>query len=116
MTEASAKIVLDSISPAGYRLTTFEVVFWRPVLAEVNTHRAFSRNSASSRAIPVKKTLDRIRNDLAYPVIWASEQPGMQGGEEIEQVAMARDIWKQASHQMIKAAEMLVGLGVHKSI
>jgi hypothetical protein len=54
----------------------------RFVLAEMNTHRAFSRNSASSRAIPVQKIIDRVTNDPAWPVVWPKEQAGMQGGEE----------------------------------
>lgn len=49
-----AKILADSLSPDGVRLTTFKVTFPRIVLAEFNTHRMFSRNSASSRAIPIK--------------------------------------------------------------
>jgi len=52
----------------------------RFVLAEFNTHRAFSRNSASSRAIPVEKQLSRLSGDPAWPIEWPSEQPGMQGG------------------------------------
>jgi thymidylate synthase ThyX len=59
-------VIADSISPYGHRLTTFEVVMHRFVLAEFNTHRVFSRNSASSRAIPLAKQLDRVLNDPAY--------------------------------------------------
>ena len=54
-----AKIICDSVSRDGVRLTTFEATFPRYIQAEVNTHRMFSRNSASSRAIPVKKMLER---------------------------------------------------------
>ena len=55
-----AKVLADSISPAGHRLTTLEATFPRFVLAEFNTHRVFSRNSASSRAIPIAKQLRRV--------------------------------------------------------
>lgn len=78
-----ARVILDSISPQGDRLTTVEVRFHRFVLSEFNTHRMFSRNSASSRAIPVEKQLARLEEDPAWPVAWASEQPGMQGGTEL---------------------------------
>lgn len=81
--EPSAKVIADSISPDGIRLTTLEVVMHRFVLAEFNTHRVFSRNSASSRAIPVDKQLRRVQEDPAWPVLWAAEQPGMQGGAEL---------------------------------
>lgn len=81
----SARIVLDSISPLGVRLTTFEVRFHRFILPEFNTHRVFSRSGASSRAIPLRRkdrrgTLDRVVDDPAWPVEWLSEQPGMQPG------------------------------------
>ena len=55
----------------------------RFVLAEFNTHRAFSRNSASSRAIPVENRLKAFIQDPAWPVAWPREQPGMQGGSEL---------------------------------
>lgn len=60
-----------------------EVTFHRFVLAEFNTHRIMSRNSASSRAIPVEKTLRRVTENPAWPLKWPAEQPGMQGGSEL---------------------------------
>lgn len=83
MTAPSAEILEDSVSPSGDRLTTFLVTFHRFVLAEVNTHRVFSRNSASSRAIPVEKRISMVLNDPADPVVWPCEQPGMQGGNDL---------------------------------
>ena len=64
-------------------MTTMEITFHRTVLAEFNTHRMFSRNSASSRAIPVEKMLTRAVANPAWPLTWRSEQPGMQGGDEL---------------------------------
>lgn len=84
MTEPSARILLDSISPSGHRLTTMEVTMHRFVLAEFNTHRVFSRNSASSRAIPVAKQLERFTADPARFVSWNHDLPGMQGGIPLE--------------------------------
>jgi len=49
---STAFILADSISPAGHRLTTFEIQLPKVLLAEYNTHRALSRNFSSSRAIP----------------------------------------------------------------
>ena len=80
---SSAKIIADSISPTGVRITTMEAVMHRFVLAEFNTHRVFSRNSASSRAIPVEKQLEKVIDDPAFPVRWPCEQPGMQGGDDL---------------------------------
>ncbi len=113
---AEARVLLDSRAPNGARLTTMECKFHRFVLAEFNTHRMLSRNSASSRAIPVKKQLQRIKDDLAYPVKWPAEQPGMQGGDEIAKIQAARDVWLSASHAAVEHAIELVDLGVHKSV
>lgn len=84
MTKASARVIADSITEDGHRLTTFEATCWRPVLAEQNTHRMMSRNSASSRAIPVGKQLERFDDELAVPLVWPKEQKGMQGGSDLE--------------------------------
>ena len=84
------KILADSISPAGHRLTTFEATFPRFILAEFNTHRVFSRNSASSRAIPVWKQLRRVLEDPYIPMEFGSNQPGMQAGPPLEGEALAQ--------------------------
>lgn len=79
-----AEVIKDSISHTGERLTTVEVNLHRFVLAELNTHRVFSRNSASSRAIPVKKQLKAVTSEPALFHKWTSEQPGMSGGTELQ--------------------------------
>lgn len=113
-----AKIIADSVSPNGDRLTTFEVRFHRFVLAEFNTHRVFSRNSASSRAIPVAKQIQRLYDDPAFPVSWPAEQSGMQGGVELDGsiAANAEQVWSDARDEAISTAENLRGKGVHKSV
>jgi thymidylate synthase ThyX len=79
-----AKVLADSLSPAGYRLTTLEATFPRFVLAEFNTHRVFSRNSASSRAIPIAKQLRRVLEQPYVPIEFGSNQPGMQAGPALD--------------------------------
>lgn len=114
--DGEAKVLADSISPRGKRLTTLEVTFPRYVLAEFNTHRMLSRNSASSRAIPVSKQLERIMNDPFIGRHWGSNQPGMQASAELE--GEARDeaikIWVDASKYMANAAQKLIALNLHK--
>lgn len=114
----SARIIADSISAAGHRLTTVEVKLHRYVLAEINTHRQFSRSSASSRAIPVRKTLERILDEPAVPLVWATEQKGMRGGPPLDPMAAleARTLWLAARDTAIAHAHALTTLGVHKSI
>lgn len=107
MSGPSAKIILDSVNTYGDRLTTMEVVCHRFVLAEFNTHRRFSRNSASSRAIPVKKRLNELWEFPADPVEWPSEKPGMQGGEPLigRDLADAEELWTDCRQNVLEAVE-----------
>lgn len=76
-----AKIVADSITEQGYRLTTMEVVMPRYILAEFNTHRMLSKNSASSRAIPFSKMVKNVQDSPFVPYAWQKDHKGMQGNE-----------------------------------
>lgn len=118
MTAPSAKVVADSVSPAGDRLTTFEVTMHRWELPSLNTHRVLSRNSASSRAIPVAKQLARVIEDPAMPIEWGSNQPGMQAGEALSEAdaAAAGWDWLEARDHMVRIARRLADRGVHKQI
>ena len=78
-----ARVVADSVNKKGVRLTTVEAVFNRYILSELNTHRDFSRNSASSRAIPVKKVLSQVLRNPAEPISWGKNVAGMQAGAEL---------------------------------
>ena len=100
-------ILADSISEAGYRVTTMRVRFHRFVLAEFNTHRVFSRNSASSRAIPLKKQLEMLFKGHAIPISWPAEQPGMQGGSELTDVdlALAKGLWETGFRSAVAVVE-----------
>ncbi len=113
-----AKIVLDSISPEGVRLTTFELKYPRFILAEFNTHRVFSRNSASSRAIPVKKMIKDVINDPVIPVFWGKNQAGMQAKEELtgRELSFAQFLWKTSRYPACVVAYLLNKVGLHKQI
>ena len=76
-----AKVIADSKSPQGKRLTTMVVTFPRFILAELNTHRMFSRNSASSRAIPFEKMVKSVQENPFIPIAWQKDHKGMQGTE-----------------------------------
>jgi hypothetical protein len=80
----SAKIICDSLSPQGKRLTTMQITFPRIILAETNTHRLFSRNSASSRAIPFSKMLKSVINNPFIPIAVQTHHSGMQGTEYLD--------------------------------
>jgi Thymidylate synthase complementing protein len=113
-----AKIILDSIGPNDARLTTFELTYPRMVHAELLTHRVFSRNSASSRAIPTEKLLARIEADPVMPVWWGKNQSGMQAREELigEDLVRAQDRWRAAVLSGVWHARRLGETGFHKQI
>ncbi len=107
----SARVVADSVSHGGDRLTTLEVEFPRMVLAEFNTHRVFSRNSASSRAIPVPRQLARVMNDPFVPEYWGANQPGMQAEREIPVVERerAKELWLHQRDMAVMATCAMMG-------
>jgi len=113
-----AEIVADSIGPHNKRLTTFVIEYPRFILAEINTHRALSRNTSSSRAIPVNKMIQSIRDNPAQPVFWGANQAGMQASAELEgkELTCAKDIWIEAMHDNLDHAEELRSVGLHKQI
>jgi thymidylate synthase ThyX len=113
-----AKIVLDSIAPNQVRLTTLEVTMPRFLLAQLNTHRAFSRNAASSRAIPTRKMLERIRQEPFVPEEWGTNQQGMQAGPNLagESAGEARKAWLACRDEVIRWVERLHELGIHKQL
>lgn len=114
----AAKVLRDSVSPDGVRLTTMEVTFPRIVLAEFNTHRVFSRNSASSRAIPVEKMLNKVIDDPFIPIYWGKNQKGMQAEQELteEEQKTAEEAWLIARSHAVADAARLFSLGIHKQI
>lgn len=136
------KIVADSISGAAKRITTFQLKYWRAIHAEAKTHRQvskngeeyetiiltqddslmsdpnLSRNASSSRAIPVQKMIDQVRNDPAGPVFWGANQAGMQARTELgeREIQHAKLQWLRAAEDMCKRAENLMAIGAHKQI
>lgn len=114
----SAEVIADSISPWGQRLTTIQATFPRQILAEINTHRSHSRNSASSRAVPVRRMVEQVKTDPFIPLRWQSAQAGMQGGDEVDSDCQpsALAAWLHARDAAVLSAEHLLGLGVHKTM
>lgn len=114
----SARVIADSVNPAGKRLTTYECTFNRWILAELNTHRMLSRNSASSRAIPVKRIMRQVWADPAYPVSVGSNRPGMQAGAELTgwRRGWALRLFRWARIPALLVVWLLSRLGLHKQV
>lgn len=113
-----AVVICDSVSPKGVRLTSLEVTFPRIILAEVNTHRVFSRNSASSRAIPAKKMWRMCRDNPYFPAHWGENQPGMSAHSELTGVRLllAKVGWFMAWSYALFAARICILAGLHKQM
>lgn len=118
MTNIRASIIADSVSESGNRLTTFEISYPRYILAEVNTHRMLSKNSASSRAIPLARMLDNVTANPVIPIEWQDNLPGMQGKAitEYDRIEFLNDLWIKTLKKNVKKVEKFDELGVHKQL
>lgn len=111
------KIVADSLNEKN-RLTTFELIYPRYIHAQMLTHRVFSRNTASSRAIPTSKLIEAVQKNPVIPKEWGANQSGMQSYKTIgiEEMREADSLWMGALHNAVETAKKLSSLGVHKQI
>lgn len=85
---------------------------------EIMTHRIFSRNAASSRAIPVEKTIEAIRTNPFIPFHWGKNQSGMQAYLVLneEEEVLCREDWIKAGQAALDAAHRMSRAGLHKQI
>ncbi len=114
----SATVLADSIAPCGKRLTTMEWTYPRAIHSEIMTHRMLSKNSASSRAIPVEKLIQRVLDHPWIPDYIGANQKGMQAGAELDEVArgFAVGTWLHARDEAVSHARRMVEIGVHKQV
>jgi hypothetical protein len=124
----SAKILTDSLSPEGKRLTTMELRYPRFFHAEFMTHRVFSRNASSSRAIPVERLILDCLEDTAIPSHWGKNEPGMQAREEHDapvwidngsgscSEGTPQEAWNAARDAAVAHARAFAAAGYHKQI
>lgn len=125
-----AKVIADSINGDGKRITTLQLVYPRFIHAEFMTHRVFSRNASSSRAIPVEKMIKQVRDNPAMPIHWGKNQPGMQAHEEHEALVSglrdkygnpfyamtAKEAWSEAAERAADIAQAMSDAGYHKQV
>jgi len=123
----SATIIADSVAPSGARITTIELEYPRFIHAEFMTHRMFSRNAASSRAIPVAKAIELVQTNTAMPIHWGKNQPGMSAKEECEEPVMLsytvyplphtpQQAWEWARNDAIRTSRAFMEAGYHKQL
>lgn len=110
----SAKVIADSIGNHGIRITSFELEFPRIILAEFNTHRMFSRNAASTRAVPLSKQLEYLSKDFFKPTPFTKNKPGMASNEAAEKQSEASSFWNCAMESAKTAVSALNDIGISK--
>lgn len=113
-----AEIIADSVSEADVRITTFLLTYPRFIHSELMTHRVFSRNSASSRAIPIKKMLESIVETPALPIFWGKHQRGMQSDEQVTgwRLRAVKFMWFIHRWYSLACVYLLNKLGLHKQL
>lgn len=132
----AVKIVADSISESGKRITTFQLKYPRFIHAEAKTHRVMSNHTAiefdlgvmedkdlsksagSSRAVPVLRMIEQVRTNPAMPIHWGKNQSGMQAKEELtgDDLAHAKQLWITAAESAADRADKMSFWGAHKQI
>lgn len=112
----SAKVIAHSSHDGCPDLITIQARYPRFIHPEFMTHRVFSRNASSSRAVPIDRMIQDVLDDPAMPVEWGSNKAGMQAGAQIENIIGARTEWLEAMHWAVTSAKELSRLGLHKQI
>lgn len=114
----TAKVILDTRSRAGKTITTMELTYPRFIHAELMTHRVFSRNAASSRAIPIKKMIWSVVNNPAMPMKWGRNKAGMQADDDLSYMHcfLCRRIWLASRWFAIAAVWLMYFIGLHKQV
>jgi hypothetical protein len=127
----SANIIADSVSPDGIRLTTLQCRYPKFIHGEFMTHRVFSRNASSSRAIPVERLIKDVMEDPAMPIHWGKNQRGMQAREALDvyikdpwhpghiqkgQLLSPEHAWLRLRDKAVDMAQAYNEAGYHKQI
>ncbi len=114
-TNITVKVIADSISESGKRMTSFELEYPRFLHCELLTHRMLSKNCSSSRAIPIEKMIEYTTNNIAMPVFWGKKKSGMKATEELEDPYIYK-LWLDAYHSAVEHLEGMNDAKLHKQI
>lgn len=114
----SAKILAYSRDYKGRYIVSWELEYPRFIHGEFMTHRLFSRNAASSRAIPVQSMIAQVVANPAKPIHWGKNQPGMQAQQELTgfELDVVQALWQDAANEAAHTAGLMDKQGAHKQI
>ena len=118
-----AKVLARSVGQDAPPLTSFQLRYPLQIHAELLTHRMFSRNARSSRAVPTARMIEEVKSAPFIPRYWGANQKGMQATEECnELVDLADDFmlneeaWLWARDRAVEAAGAFAGAGYQVGI
>lgn len=118
MNNYNCEIVADSLNILDNRITTFKLTYPRIVHSELMTHRMFSRNAASSRAVPVRKMIESVKKNMFTPLAIQKSHKGMQGSDYFkeEELEQANQLWIESAELALQQAEKMEKFGVTKQL
>lgn len=118
MTKINAKIIKHSVDHRSNELITYELVYPRIIHAELLTHRMFSKNASSSRAVPSMKMIDVVESDTFCPEYIQKAHKGMQGSEYFEgsELGECKQLWMESANLAIIQARKMYEKGISKQI
>lgn len=113
-----AEVIAASQNPEGVTLWTIALTYPRFIHAELMTHRVFSRNASSSRAIPILKSIMAVLRNSAAPVEWGAHQPGMQAHKQLSgwRRKVVKAMWHTAKYAAVGCAYVAMKAGAHKQV
>jgi thymidylate synthase ThyX len=112
------EIVADSVNQQNDRLISMILTYPRIIHAEMLTHRVFSRNASSSRAVPVKKMIDAVRDNTFCPFEFQKAHKGMQGTEYFtgQDKEECKQLWLESAEFALQQAEKMDKKGISKQV
>jgi len=113
-----AEVIKASRNPEGIALWTVALTYPRFIHAELMTHRLFSRNASSSRAVPIFKSIMAVLKGSVAPVSWGSHKPGMQAGADLKgwRLSLTKGAWNAAKYFAVGCAYVAMKAGAHKQV
>lgn len=115
------EFIQGSIAPCKTKITTLVLEYPRVIHAQLLTHRVFTKNSSSSRAVPIKTAIEQIEANPAQ-FIWTENQSGMSGKPIDDSFKLThiheavQTLWSQVKQTVLYlgSKESEGGLNVHK--
>ena len=112
----NVRLIAHSTSDLDNQIATFELEYPRYIHSEIMTHRMFSRNAQSSRAVPVAKTSEINALNPVKPLLWGKNKAGMSSVEELEgsELLVAKMHWSNAAEESFNRSKQMSDAGLHK--